>query len=115
MTNLWQRIERLRGRELRTVTGKPFTIEAIEASGMRIVPSTGRSRLVPRRDIERAAGLGIHPQSLTTSDVRQSGASDWNPAYVVAILRAAGTDVQTSLSSSSFLAGHDLASSSESW
>ena len=95
MDDLWRRIEQLRGQSLRTVTGKEFQVVAREpdsANTLTIIPkSTGKPRSIRREEFERAYRLRLKAHELTPIRIRQGGASEMNPAYVAAILRAVGT------------------------
>ena len=49
---------------------------------------------VPRTEIEAADRLGLRGDALTPSRVREAGASEYRPAYVAALLRAADGDTR---------------------
>ena len=96
MDDLWRRIERLRGQSLRTVTGKEFqvvTAEPDRTNILTIIPkSTGKPRPIRREEFERAYRLRLKAHELTPMRIRHGGASEVNPAYVAAILRAIETE-----------------------
>lgn len=84
----WQQIRQLQGTTLHTVRqGRPFEIISVTGDVCRIqVGSTGKVRPIRRQEFERAVALGPI-SSLNTSILRERGASEANPAYVLAILR----------------------------
>lgn len=86
---MWESIRALQGTTLRTTgQNKPFLIVRVTDGECIIkVESTGRIRPIPRRDFERAAALGPI-SALNTAILRAKGASEANPAYVLAILRS---------------------------
>jgi hypothetical protein len=86
---LWEKIYELKGRTLLTV-GQRKQFEIIEVYDNKCiikVGSTGKIRPITKNEFERANMLGPI-SSLNTSILRQKGASEVNPAYVLAILHA---------------------------
>lgn len=81
----WQQIGKLKGSTLHTVDqGKPFEIIWVTEDVCRIqTGNTGRFCPIRRQEFERAVALGP-TSSLNTSMLRESGASEANPAYVLA-------------------------------
>lgn len=89
---LWAGLKELEGATVETVRGKPFTVLAVDPGKQGAIvielASTGKRRTILRDEIERAYGLGHHGEAVRPSTVRASGASERNPAYVAALLRA---------------------------
>jgi hypothetical protein len=86
---LWDKIKELKGRTLFTV-GQQKQFEIIQVNDNKCfikVGSTGKIRPITKNEFERANKLGPI-SSLNTSILRQKGASEVNPAYVLAILQA---------------------------
>ncbi|OIK11312.1 hypothetical protein [Bacillus sp. MUM 13] len=86
---LWDKINKLKGKTLYTV-GQQKQFEIIEVNDNKCVikvGSTGKIRPITKKEFERANMLGPI-SSLNTSILRQKGASEVNPAYVLSILRA---------------------------
>ena len=94
MDQLWKRIEELSGQTLQTMRGNRFEVVSVrpeKAVALRVlVKSTGRRRNILRREIESSYQLGLKGDDLIPLRLRQTGTSDRNPSYVVAILRAVG-------------------------
>jgi hypothetical protein len=90
MGQLWARVAELQAKTITTTTGRAqFNVDRVTDTGIVITPhSTGLPRKIQRRELESAAGLGLTTDQLTPTRVRQAGASEFNPAYVAAILRA---------------------------
>ena len=85
MSEIWTRVRSLEGRTLLTSTGKPFLVVEVGSDYLRIAPeSTGKGRPIKRSEIEGAAEL----KDPTPTEVRAAGISEYNPAYVAAIVRA---------------------------
>ena len=86
--DIWSGIAQLTGSTIKTVTGRgTFTVLSVSDRFCELkVHSTGKVRRIPRREFESAASLGS-ASSKSTADIRQSGASEYNPAYVLAVLR----------------------------
>ena len=85
---MWDIIKKLIGCTIYTVgRDKPFQImEVTETTCTIRVESTGKPRLIQKKEFENALRVG-NVSSLTPSLLRQKGASEVNPAYVVAILK----------------------------
>jgi hypothetical protein len=84
---LWDKIKELKGITLNTV-GQQKQFEIIEVNDNKCIikiGSTGKKRPITKNEFERANVLGPIA-SLNTSILRQKGASEVNPAYVLAIL-----------------------------
>lgn len=89
MRPLWDGVRALQGQTLTTLRGKPFTVLTVTDTLVTIIPkSTGKLRPVRRQEIEAAAHITGGPAALTATAVREAGASEMNPVYVVAILKA---------------------------
>ena len=91
MTSLWERIRALDGFTLPTVSGRAaFDITSVDDNSVRVVPrSSGKPRPIRREDFERAEALGLVRADVTPIQLRRAGISEFNPAYVAAIIRAA--------------------------
>ena len=85
---MWNRVMDLEGFTLHTSgRNKPFNIiEVTDQKCVIKVESTGKLRSIQRKEFEDALKIG-EISSLNTSVLRQKGASEANPAYVMAILR----------------------------
>lgn len=83
---IWVNIVELTGQELNTLDQeKPFSIIKVSDKSLKIKTSTGNHRNISRNEIEGAwQHLTIHGQ-LSRSKVREQF-SEFNPAYVVAII-----------------------------
>ena len=90
MTTLCEHVRALKGQTLSTVTGRArFVITEVTDKRVEIVPlSTGKTRLVSCQEFERAAARGLATADVIPSQLRAAGASEGNPAYVAAIIRA---------------------------
>jgi hypothetical protein len=89
MADLRQRVRLLEGRTLRTQRGAAFDVERVTDHGTYIhIRSSGSRRNVPWREIDQAYALGLSRDELTPARIRSEGASEFNPAYVAAILMA---------------------------
>lgn len=97
MTIPWERIRALEGQTLPTVSGRTaFDIAAVDDDEMRIVPrSSGKPRAIKRRVFERAEARGLSTVDVTPSQLREAGISEFNPAYVAAIIRAVMRQMST--------------------
>jgi len=91
METLWERVRALKGRTLPTVSGQEFHVEDVDERYVRVVPrSSGTPRSpIPRWRFERAEALGLARTGVTPSEIRKAGVSEFDPAYIAAILRAA--------------------------
>ena len=89
---MWAGLKELEGATVETMQGKPFTVLRVDPSKQSAIvielASTGKRRTILRDEMERAYGLAVHGESDRPSTVRASGASERNPAYVAALLRA---------------------------
>jgi len=90
MASLWNQVRALKGQTLRTVSGRAeFEIVSVEDDYVRVVPhSSGKPRPIKREEIERAEALGLANSSVTPIQLRRTGVSEFNPAYVAAIIRS---------------------------
>lgn len=87
MSDLWERVARLRGRTLYTVRGHPFEVHSVAPTALSIiVGSSGLARNIRRIEIELAYATRLSGGHLTPARVRLSGASEFNSAYVAAIV-----------------------------
>ena len=95
MASLWERVRALEGFTLPTVSGRAaFDITAVEDGSVRVVPhSSGKPRTIEREEFEQAEAVGLATTHVTPIQLRRAGISDFNPAYVAAIIRAAITQV----------------------
>lgn len=90
MANLWERVQTLKGRTLQTVRdGVPFEIVSIDDSRVKVLVSSGKTYSIYRREFDKAEALGLATAEVRPVQLRQAGASEGNPAYVAAIIRAA--------------------------
>ena len=92
MATLWERVRALEGQTLPTVTGREaFEIVEVGDDRVRVVPrSSGKPRSpIERWRFEHAEALGLATADVTPAQLRQAGVSEFNPAYVAAIIRAA--------------------------
>ena len=85
---MWDKIKKLIGCTIYTVgRNKPFKIIDVTETTCTIkVESSGKPRSIQKKEFENALRVG-NVSSLTPSLLRQKGASEVNPAYVVAILK----------------------------
>lgn len=90
MNTTWELVKNLEGHTLSTVTGRgQFEIIKVSDRKCQIrIQSSQKERHVHRTDLDKAAELGP-ATSLTTALIRSSGASEYSPTYVLAILLAA--------------------------
>jgi hypothetical protein len=90
MGSLWEQVRALEGGTLPTVSGRAaFDITAVEDDYVLIVPeSSGKPRTIKREEFERAEALGLATADVTPIQIRRAGISEFNPAYVAAIIRA---------------------------
>jgi hypothetical protein len=90
MATLWERIQALEGQTLVTVSGRAtFDVASVDDGYVRVVPrKTGKTRPIPHREFELAASLGLLTAEVTPIQLRREGVSEFNPAYVAAIIRA---------------------------
>src|SRR4051812_37044166 len=91
MASLWGRVRALEGFTLPTVSGRAeFDVASVGDDYVRVVPhSSGKPRPIKREDFERAEALGLATADITPIQLRRAGISEFNPAYVAAIIRAA--------------------------
>lgn len=88
---LWARVRALEGRMLVTTAGKAFRIVAVGTDYVRIAPeSSGKERPVHRSEIEGAVAMARAGREVSPVRLREAGVSEFNPAYVAAIVRALG-------------------------
>ena len=92
MASLWNRVRALEGQTLPTVSGRGtfFEVAEVGANHVPVVPrSSGKPRRIERREFEQAESLGLATAGVHPIQLRRAGASEFNPAYVAAIIRAA--------------------------
>jgi hypothetical protein len=91
MASLWEQIQALEGFTLPTVSGRAaFDIASVDEDYIRVVPhSSGKPRPIKREEFERAEALGLATTDVTPIQLRRAEVSEFNPAYVAAIIRAA--------------------------
>lgn len=99
MASLWERIQTLEGFTLQTVSGRAeFDIASVDDSYVRVVArSSGKPRPIKREEFERAEMFGLATVDITPIQLRRAGISEFNPAYVAAIIRAAVGQVTPAL------------------
>lgn len=87
---LCEKVRALEGRTLTTTSGRAtFEVTSVTDTCVEIVPrSTGKSRAIYCQEFERAEALGLATADVIPSQLRDAGASEGNPAYVAAIIRA---------------------------
>jgi hypothetical protein len=92
MANLWEQIRALDGRSMATSTGRG-TFDGIEVDEHRIRIMLHRERMtrrsIERWRFERAEALGLARSDVIPDEIRKSQVSEFDPAYVAAIIRAA--------------------------
>ena len=96
MSDLWEKLKRLERVTLQTERGKSFDVISVDRSrenGAVIVEpnSSRKQRPIARSCFDDAQALGLGT-AIRPIDVKDSGASDWNPTYVAAILKAVSRD-----------------------
>jgi hypothetical protein len=80
-------LRNLQGKHLTTLyQNKPFEITQISNNEVILKTSTDAQRPIPLKEIARAWNHLKKKKRLTRSEVRDLGYSEFNPAYVVAIL-----------------------------
>jgi hypothetical protein len=80
-------LKKLQGKRLSTLyQNKPFEITQISNDQIILKTSTESQRPIPLKEISRAWNYLRRHKKLTRSEVRDLGFSEFNPAYVVAIL-----------------------------
>jgi hypothetical protein len=91
MASLWERIRALEGFTLPTVSGRAaFDIASVDEDYVRVVPhSSGKPRRIKREEFKGAEALGLATSGVTPNQLRGAGISEFNSAYVTAIIRAA--------------------------
>jgi hypothetical protein len=91
VASLWERIQALERFTLPTVSGRAaFDITSVDDGHVRITPySSGQPRPIKRQEFEQAEALGLATADVTPIELRRAGVSEFNPAYVAAIIRAA--------------------------
>ena len=97
MNDVWERIESLEGRTLRTIAhGKEFEIVRVnrnrqQAVGIQVKPrgSMARPRSILRRNLEKAYDLKARGVLTGTADFPRNGIRTRNASYILAILEAA--------------------------
>ena len=82
----WPQIRALEGKTLQTLDRhKPFEVVAVAESQVALKLSTGKIRTVRRKEIEDAFGELTLGGAISRSEIHERH-SQWNPAYVAAIL-----------------------------
>jgi hypothetical protein len=67
-----------------------FDISAVDNDCVRVMPrSSGKPRAIKREQFEQAEALGLAAADVTPIQLRRAEISEFNPAYVAAIIRAA--------------------------
>lgn len=86
---LWERVRLLEGRKLNSTSGRStFEILSVKSDVALIrIHSTGSERSIRRQEFDKALKFGMVTFSVTPSQIRESGASEFSPAYVAAIIR----------------------------
>jgi len=101
MDQVWERIERLRGRTLYTLTdGEPFQVVSVErskAGAIKIIsnveePDQSETRTIGRNEIEKTYNVRMKVDDLTPTIIQISGASVKHSEYIAAIFRAIETE-----------------------
>src|SRR5215211_6433646 len=90
MARLWERVRELEGQTLPTVSGRTaFDIVSVGDHYVRVTPhSSGKPRLIRREEFERAEMLRLVRADVIPIQLRDAKISEFNPAYVAAIIRA---------------------------
>src|SRR5215217_7028832 len=89
MASLWERVRALEGQTLQTVRDRvSFEIVSIDDSKIKVLVSSGKTYSIYRREFDKAEALGLVTVNVKPSQLRKAGASEGNPAYVAAIIRA---------------------------
>lgn len=82
----WSQVRTLEGKPLRTLDRhKPFEVVAMAENQVALKVSTGKIRTVRRTEIEGAFRELTLTGAISRSGIRERH-SQWNPAYVAAIL-----------------------------
>ena len=90
MASLWERIQALEGRTLQTVSGRTsFDIAAVDDGYVLVVPRSSKPRPINRQEFDLAEVLGLTTADVIPSELAQARISEFNTAYVAAIIRAA--------------------------
>ena len=86
-SNVISHINSLRGKQLHTLDQrKPFTVDGVKDNLILITTSTNAPRNVPLQGTIDAYNHIIKRGVLTRAEIRENNYSDWNPAYIAAIL-----------------------------
>lgn len=90
MTTVCEKVRALDGQTVTTASRRAgFDVASVTDERVEIVPqSTRKSRAISCQEFERAETLGLATAGVTPSQLREAGASEGNPAYVAAIIRA---------------------------
>ena len=90
VATLCEKVRILEGQTMPTVTGRAtFHVTSVDDKHVEVVPrSTGKTRSISCQEFERAESLGLVTASVSPSELREAGASEANPTYVAAIIRA---------------------------
>ena len=85
--NLWSELKKLQGKTLFTLhQKKSFKIREVSSSKVVLRTSIGSDRSVPMKELERAWIHLEQRKKLTREEIRGLGYSNFNPAYVAALL-----------------------------
>jgi len=85
--NLIEELRKLQGKRLTTLyQNKPFEVTQVSNNQIIIKTSKEAQRPIPLSEIARALNHLEKRKKLTRSEVKDLGYSEFNPAYVVAIL-----------------------------
>jgi hypothetical protein len=88
MTTVWEQVSGLEGKTLATLNEKKFDITEVGEGYVKIlVRETGKPRTIPSQEFIRAEELGVAIAGVRPKQIRESGVSEANPAYVAAIIR----------------------------
>ena len=85
--NLWAELKKLEGKTLHTLDRKkPFEVVEVSGDRVQICTSTGRERSVRWRSLEQAYAHLEKFGRLTRKEIGELGYSEYNRAYVAALL-----------------------------
>ena len=80
-------IKSLKQNKIKTLDHKkPFTVDEVKGNLLFITTSTGTPRNVPLQGTIDAYNHIMKHGTLTRTEIRENNYSDWNPAYIAAIL-----------------------------
>lgn len=94
MATLWNEVQTLGGQTLWTVRGNGFDIASVSDDLVRIIlHSSGRVCFIPKGAFDQAEAQGLDTSEVSPSLLRKAGVSEFQPAYIAAIIRAVRTTV----------------------